>query len=215
MTRLGLGEAGLHVPAADLVRRELLGRDERVEDRLEPLGPQADPAARLTEQGAVGCREERHRLGVVADDLAGERRLVGLDGADDVLAGDVLGGEHDDLRPVEARIELDAEEAGVRLGGADRGAVPGARIDEVVRVERGAGQLVGPLAPQRGRRRSAEGRKGRRPGGRMREHDGRRLGQGPSLTAWSFHVVRCPPHPSTGCRGGWVEAARLVKVDER
>ena len=46
-------------------------------------------------------------------DLATDRdqdRLVVLDRADDVLAGDVVGGDDDDLRPVERRIELEGVE---------------------------------------------------------------------------------------------------------
>ena len=62
--------------------------------------------------GAVGGGEQRQRLGVVLD-LAADRdedRLVGLDRADDVVAGDVGGGDDDDRRPVERRVEVEGDE---------------------------------------------------------------------------------------------------------
>ena len=85
--------------------------------------------AGLAQGRPVGRGEQRQRLGVVLD-LAADRdedRLVALDRADDVLAGDVGRGDDDDLRPVERRIELERVEGGVRVGRADRRAVPGAR----------------------------------------------------------------------------------------
>ena len=80
----------------------------------------------------IGCREQCHGFGVVPDPRRREDRLVGLDGADDVLAGDVLRRHDHDAGPVEPRVELHAEEPGVRLGRADRGAVPGAGNHDVV-----------------------------------------------------------------------------------
>ena len=95
-------------------------------------------------------------------DLAADRdedRLVVADQADDVVAGDVGRGDDDDLRPVERGVEVEADEAGVGVGRADRGAEPGAGEDEVVGVLRLAGQLVGALAAERaGAARPAGGR---------------------------------------------------------
>ena len=108
--------------------------------------------ARRAERRPIGRGEERQRLGVVLD-LAADRdqdRLVRLDRADDVLARDVGRGHDDDRRPVEGGIEVERDEPGVRVGRADRRAVPGAREDQVVGVLRGTGQLGRALAPERG-----------------------------------------------------------------
>ena len=192
----GVGQRDVHVAASDLVGRELLLGDEGVEDRRQGLRAQRDAPLRLPQRGLVRRGDERDRLGVVADDVHGEGRHVRLDGAHDVLAGDV-GGRHDhDAGPVEVRVELDAEEPCVGLRRADRGAVPGAREDEVVGIAGGAGQLVralaaerrGPSPPQRrhrglpgGRRWQDDRRLGRR--GRRRGHD-HGLGQRTRVRGW-------------------------------
>ena len=134
--------------------------DERVEDRRERLGPDRDGVPRGAERRPVGRGEERERLGVVLD-LATDRdedRLVVLDRADDVVARDVGRGDDDDRRPVEGRVEVERDEAGVRVGRADRGPVPGAREDQVVGVLRGAGELGRALAAERGGAAGAAGR---------------------------------------------------------
>ena len=108
-------------------------------------------AARLAERGAIRRGDERAGLRLVSD-LATDRhehRLVVVDQADDVLARDVIGGDDDDALPVERVVELDAEQARVRLRRADGGAEPRAGEDEVVRVLRLAGELGRPLAAQR------------------------------------------------------------------
>src|SRR6266446_1425366 len=86
-------------------------------------------------------------------DLATDRdedRLVVADEADDVVAWDVGGRDDHDRRPVEVGIEVEIEEAGMRVGRADRRPEPGAREDEVVGVLGGPGQLVGALPAMRG-----------------------------------------------------------------
>ncbi len=145
--------------------RELVGReegvgDERVEHGGKRLADDPGGPARGPERRPVGGGDERERLRVVLD-LATDRdqdRLVGLDRADDVVAGDVGRGDHHDGGPVERWVELERGERRVRLGRADRGPVPGAGEDEVVGVRRGAGQLGRPLAAQR---RGAAGAPGR------------------------------------------------------
>ena len=148
---VGGRERGVRVAGRELVGGEEGVRDERVEDRRERLGDGRRGMPRGAERRPVGRGEERERLGVVLD-LAADRdqdRLVGLDRADDVVARDVGGGDDDDRRPVEGRIELERGEARVRVGRADRRPEPGAREDQVVGVFRGAGQLGRTLAPQR------------------------------------------------------------------
>ena len=111
------------------------------------------------EHGPVGRGDERERLGVVLD-LATDRdedRLVRLDRADDVLAGDV-GGGHDDTRgPVEGGVQVQGDEPGVRVGRADRDPEPGAREDQVVGVLGGSGQLRRALSTERGDASGASG----------------------------------------------------------
>ena len=123
-------------------------------------------ALRLAQRGAVRGGDQRARLRLVAD-LAADRhedRLVVVDQAHDVLAGDVVGGDDHDALPVEGVVELDADQAGVRLGGADGGAVPRAGEDEIVGVLRRPGELVRPLAPERVRARGRDRAPGRAAG---------------------------------------------------
>src|SRR6185503_9360576 len=79
-------------------------------------------------------------LGVV-DDVAGQRRLVVEDEVDDVLPGDVLRRDDDDLVPGHARPEAHGAHAAARHLRAHRDAVPHALELDVVDVARLAGQL--------------------------------------------------------------------------
>ena len=146
---VGAGERGLDIgPGLDRVLGERVVRLERVEDAGQLRGPRQRPVARLAQGRLVGRGEEGQRLGVVLD-LPTERdedRLVALDRADDVLARDVGRGDDDHLRPVEAWIELERIERGVRVGRSDGGAVPRPGDDDVVRVQGRAGQLGRPFA---------------------------------------------------------------------
>jgi hypothetical protein len=134
---------------------ELLCRQQRVEDWFERLRAQLHAALGFTQRLTIRRGQERHRLGLVADLVLDQDRLVVGDEADDVVAGDVLRGQHDHFRPVELGVEVDTEEAGVRLGRADRVAVPGAREDHIVGIEGSARQLGRALAPKRGHARCA------------------------------------------------------------
>ena len=109
------------------------------------------PLAGLAERLAVRRREQRDGLRLVPDLPADrdEDRLVVRDAHDDVPARDVVRGDDGDPRPVEGRVELDREQARVRHGRADRGAVPGAGEDEVVGVQRLPGELGRTLAARR------------------------------------------------------------------
>jgi hypothetical protein len=150
---VGPGHGGRGVARLDGVVRELAIGLERIEDGRQPLGAQAHVALRRVQRRAVGRGQQDARLGLVAD-LAADRdedRLVAVDEADDVLARDVLGGDDHDPAPVERVVELHADEPRMWLGGADRGPEPRAGEDEVVGVLRRAGELRGPLAPQRPR----------------------------------------------------------------
>ncbi len=180
-------ERRLRVAAGQLVGRERMVRFERIEDRRQRLGPGVDGGPRGPERGPIGGREEGQRLGVVAD-LATHRdqdRLVLLDRADDVVAGDVRRGHDDDRRPVEGGVEVERHEPGVRVGRADGGAEPGPGEDQVVGVLGGAGQLGRTLASQGA---GATGTTGRDRAGLDDDRVGRlgparQVGQGPSSIA--------------------------------
>ena len=155
--QVGLGEAGLDVALADLVVRRRrwveasgskTGGSGSVRRRMRRL------ASRSVSRSGAASSATGSAWWRISPPTEG--RLVVLDEADDVLAGDVRGGHDDDPRPVEVGVEVDAEQAGVGLGRADGGAVPGAREDEVVGVAGQAGQLVRALATERRRARSAE-----------------------------------------------------------
>jgi hypothetical protein len=77
----------------------------------------------------------------VTDQVVDEYRLVVGNQADDVLAGDVLRRQQHDARPVEIAVEVDAQQARVRLGRAERMAVPRTGKYQVVGIECLAGQL--------------------------------------------------------------------------
>ena len=149
--QIGGRERGIRIAALDGIRREHVLGCVGVEHRGQLGRPGPGPATRLAERRLVGRRDQGERLGVV-EDLATDRhedRLVVLDRADDVLAGDVVGGDDDDLRPIEGRIELEGLVGRVRVARADGRAVPGAGDDDVVRVQRSARELRGALAAQR------------------------------------------------------------------
>ena len=172
---VGGGERRLDV-VAGLDR--VLGEDVVGLERIEDPGSfvvRGSARCRASRSVALSGRgEQRQRLGVVLD-LAADRdedRLVGLDRADDVLAGDVGRGDDDDLGPVEARIEVEGIEGGVRIGRADRGAVPRPGDDDVVRVQGRAGELGRSLAAQRRGRTRATGDDG----GRAQDDGARGLG---------------------------------------
>ena len=179
---VGGRERGVGVAAAELVGGEDVVGLERVEDRRAAARSGRVTAWRAARSVArSGAASERQRLGVVLD-LAADRdedRLVGLDRADDVVAGDVGRGDDDDRRPVEGRVEVERDERGVRVGRADRRAVPGAREDEVVGVLGRAGELGRPLAAERRRAAGASGRDraGLDDDGAGRLGPGRQLGQ--------------------------------------
>lgn len=118
-----LGKAGLRVALRDLVAGEARLGCHGVQDRRQRLRVDTD---RRASGGRVGCRHEHHRLRVVADLVGHEDRLVVVHQADDVLAGDVGGGDHDDAVPVERGIAIDRKEVTACLAGAHGHAVPGA-----------------------------------------------------------------------------------------
>ena len=113
---------------------ELLLRLARIEDGRQGFGAQRDVPFRLAQRGPIGCRQQRDRLGVMADLRLDQHRLVVGDEADEVVAGDVGSGQDDHLRPIKVRVQLEPEQPGMRLGRADRVAVPGAGKDEIVGV---------------------------------------------------------------------------------
>ncbi len=95
---IGGGERCVRVASGELVGREHVPRLEGIEDRREALGPRADGAAGGPQGRPIRGCQQRQRLGVVLD-LAADRhedRLVGLDGADHVVARDVRSRHNDD-----------------------------------------------------------------------------------------------------------------------
>ena len=88
----------------------------------------ADAAARLFEQVPIGVGEEDDRLFGMVDGLVGEVGLIVDDQRDDVRAGDVGGGDDDELVPGDARLEVDVADDAARRRTADgrcRAACPG------------------------------------------------------------------------------------------
>ena len=136
-----LRQARLDIAARDVVRGEGVVGLERVELGREGLGPDPNVVPGGAGSGTVHCGHERDRLGIVVDDICGQDRLVVHHEADDVLARDVGRGQEDDVRPIEAWVTLDPEQAGVWLGGADGHPVPGAGKLKIVRVAGEPGDL--------------------------------------------------------------------------
>ena len=168
---VGFGHGRVDVATAHGVVRELAGRLLRVEDRIQSLGSERHVALRRPQRVAVSGGEEADGLRLMLD-LAADRhkdRLVVRDQRDDVGAGNVRRGDHGDLAPVEVRVQVDPQQACVRLGGADSGAEPRAGKDEVVRVFGEPRELLRTLSPQR----KGGPRSSRR--GRSRRNDHRRL----------------------------------------
>ena len=144
-------ERRVDVALDELVVGEDRRRFQRLEDGRQRRRSERDPLAGLAEGVAVRRRQQRHGLRLVPDLPADrdEDRLVLGDARDDVPARDVVRGDDRDPRPVEGRVELDREQAGVRHGRPDRRAVPGAGEDQVVGVERLPGELGRALAARR------------------------------------------------------------------
>ena len=143
---VGRRKAGREVALGDLVVREHMIGGERVEDRRQRFRPQADMLTRGAGCLGVGRGDERDRLCDVTDLVGDQGRLVVGHQGDDVLAGDVGGGDEHHARPIERGIALDRQQSGVGLRRADRHAVPGTGEDEVVGVHRPAREFLRPFA---------------------------------------------------------------------
>ena len=100
--------------------------------------------ARFFERVAVGVREKHDRLFGMVDAIGGQARLVVDDERDAIDAGNVSGGDDDEVGPGDARLELDALDEAAGHGAADRGAKEHPRQHEVVDVLRPAGDLGRP-----------------------------------------------------------------------
>ena len=208
---LGRVKAGLHVALDELEVGELALGEQRIEDGRQPLGAERDVALGDAQQLAVGRGQQADRLGLVLDFPAqrDEDRLVVLDEADHVVARDVVGGDHHHLGPVEVRVQVDAPQPGMGLGGADGGPVPRAGKDEVVGVLGGAGELLRTLTakrergPRAARRNGAPGSRGAvsrsgpacsRPHG-IQSRSSRARGEGHGRAAPRCGGHRPPPRP--------------------
>ena len=73
---LGLREARVDVALGQREMRELLLRLERIEDRRQQLGAEPDALLGGAERFAIRGGEQRDRLGVMADLVRGEHRLI-------------------------------------------------------------------------------------------------------------------------------------------
>src|SRR5260370_24346121 len=104
---------------------------------------------RLFQLLAMRAGDQRDRLLAVPAGVVRERGLVVLDEVNDVLAGDVRGGDPNHVRPVEARVPGDAADAAVRDVRAHRAAPQLAGEGEIVEIPRPAGDLVRPVLARR------------------------------------------------------------------
>ncbi len=107
----------------------------RIRDLAEPGG-----AARLL----IGLRHHAEdRLADIFDHLVGEQRVVAEHRADVVLAGNVARGQHgDDAGGRAHRIQVDGRDLGVSvLGGAELHVDQTRRLQHVVDISRGAGDV--------------------------------------------------------------------------
>ena len=111
------------------------------EDRGLGLDVDAHVPARFLERVAVGVREQHDGLFRVIDAIGGQARLVVEDERDAIDAGNVSGGHDHDVRPGDARLELDALDETARNGASDRGPKKHPRQREVVDVLRPASDL--------------------------------------------------------------------------
>jgi hypothetical protein len=185
--QVGLGEARLQVALGDLVPGAGLRGCQHVEDRREWLGPQRDRRAGGVGGRRVGRRDQRDRLGVVADLVEDERRLIVMLDADQVLAGDVGRRDHHDPRPVEPGVPVDPQQARMGLRRADRQAEPRSIHAQVVGIPRGPGHLGRPVAPGHGpAHHGPHPGRCRMPDGSCRMPDGS-LGRGSQDSARSHH----------------------------
>jgi len=193
--QVGRPEGRVRITGRQLVLGEQVIRDQRVEGRGEPLGHDAGGVACGSQRGPIRRSDQDQRLGMMLD-LATDRdedRLVGMDGADDVLARDVGGRDDHDLRPVERRVDLEGHERGVGIGRSDRRAMPGAGEDEIVGILRGTRELRRTFAPERRNAAGAPGTHRSRldDDGVSRLGPRRRIGGGTSLHAEGLYHRRC------------------------
>jgi hypothetical protein len=86
--------------------------------------------------------DQQNRLFRVADLIGGEQRLIVLDQRDKIAPRDVAVIHDHDAVPVERRVLLDAHDAPARDRRTHRAPVQQPRHDEIVHVQRAAGDLV-------------------------------------------------------------------------
>jgi hypothetical protein len=144
----------------------------RVGDRGQHLVVDGDPCGRPA--GGLGMvrGDQCDRFPLVAHELRGEHRLVGVLEAVGVVPGDVVGGQHrPDPGHRERLGDVDPPDAGVRMRAAQRDAPAHLVVPEVAGVGELAGDLQGPVRPERAVT-DASGRRCRRrdPGARVGAH---------------------------------------------
>ena len=152
--RVGLAAAQPQVPdeVARPVHRRGVGvhRPAGVGDGGQHLVVDLDPLGRPAGGLRVVGGDERDRLALVADELRGQHRLVGVLQAEGVVPGDVVGGEHrPDARHGQRVGDVDAADAGVRVRAAQRDAPAHLVVPQVAGVGELAGDLERPVRPQR------------------------------------------------------------------
>jgi hypothetical protein len=139
----------------DVILLERLLRLQRIEKWPQRLDFEPDVLQRLFELFPILAGQQRHRLFAMADEVVRQHRLVHLDERDDVLAGDVGGGDPGDPGPVVSGIEVDLQQLRVGHFGADGGAPELAVEGEIVEVARPAAHFVRAVLA---RGRAADGR---------------------------------------------------------
>jgi hypothetical protein len=139
--------AGHQVPVGLDRGRAGFERGEGIGDRRQDLVADRDPAGGQQRGGLVGGGHHRDRFAVEAHDVHGQHGLVHLHLAEELAAGDVLGGEdveHAGHTPRRRGVDRDDPGVGVRAAHRHRPhGVLGGDVGRVPELAENLGQVVG------------------------------------------------------------------------